>query len=900
MSIRHRLCRQINALFRKRGLDAEMDEEMRAHVELRTQANREAGMPPTEARTAALRHFGWVESIKFTCREARGVNWIEHLVQDTQFAARGLRNNPGFTAVAVLTLALGLGLNTALFSLVYGVLLRPLPFPEQDRLVTLWESDPGKGIDQQNVSPPNLLDWQSRNRSLADISFWTGPSDFNWLAENSTEKVRTTFASSSLFQALRIKPMLGRGFLPEDDRPNGPQVAVISSKLWHDRFDSDPAAPGQSLTVDSWGRRTYTVVGVMPPGFQFPEDTDLWLAAGWNGLPQNRRNGHWLNVLARLKPGLSLNQARAEMNAIQAQISRDNYDAQANSGVSVIPLLRQLVGSKLRTALFVLWGVVGSILLIAATNVANLLLARATTRQKEIALRMALGAGRWRIIRQLLTESLLLASLGGAVGTLLGYWGLKVLIAASPSNIPRLENVSLDGTVLGFTFLAALGTGIIFGLAPAWQFTRPEVNESLKTGGHSSTGGADSRNIRGFLLAGQVALATVLLVGAGLTLRSFANLVTTDWGFQTDHIITAELDFSVSGFTTWVHPTGTRPQVRLRALLEHLRQLPGVQFVGASSGFLRQDNRPPSQSFTVFEHPDVDPNSLPAADHKAVSPDFIHGLGIQLQRGRDFTEADQLEAPGVAIVNESFARRYFPDENPLGKHITPGHATGPLTTNDVYGIPVWSEIVGVVRDTKSLTTQPEAVPEVYRPYWQWPMQSPTVFVRTSGDPRSLTEAIRRETKLTIPNIPPPKIRFFDSRLQESIAQPKFQASLLNLFGAVALLLAGCGIYGVLAYNVTQRRREFAIRTALGAQRRKVFGSVISQGLRMTAIGAVAGTIGALGLTKLLRNLLYEVGPADPLTFAAVVFLLLVVALAACWLPARRASRIDPLAALRND
>jgi putative ABC transport system permease protein len=822
-------------------------------------------------------------------------------MSELKFAIRQLIKNPGFTAMAVLTLALGIGANTALFSVVNGVLLRPLPFFQQERLVTLWESSPAQAIEQQAVSPPTLCDWQTQNRAFEEITFWTGPTDFNLVTQNGVEKVRASYASSSLFRALRVAPKLGRGFLAEEDRPQGPQSAIISYQLWQQRFGGDPHTLGRSLTVDTYGRRTYTIIGVMPQGFQFPEDTELWLAAGWNGLPQDRRSGHWLNTLARLKPRVTLTQARAEMNGIQAGIAREYSNDRLGSEVSVMPLLRQTVGRNTRTALLVLWAVVAGVLLIACANVANLMLVRAATRQKEIALRVALGAGRWRVIRQLLTESILLALLGGATGALLGYWGVKLFVAASPANIPRLSEVSIDGMALCFTLCAAVLTGVAFGLAPAWQASRPNLNQTLKEGSAAASSGVSAGRTRSSLVVTEVAMAALLLVAAGLMLQSFAKLVATNRGFRAEHVITEDLDFSVSGFTTWVQPTDTRPQVRLRELLEHLRQLPGVQSAGVAYRFLRRDNSPPvNWPFEIFGRPPMSEGQRPTAEHNAVSPGYFRALGIPLLRGRDFSEADTLESQGVALVNESFVRRFFPNQDPLGQHVTGVSMPGALDAKDVYALPVWYEIVGVVGDVKSLTAQPEPVPEVYRSYWQWPMQNPKLFVRATSDPATLTAAIRRETKAVIPNLPQPNIRLLSDYVGESVAQPRFQATLLTLFGALALLLAAGGIYGVLAYAVAQRQREIGVRMALGARPRDVLSLVIGQGLKLVLLGAGLGLVLALALLRLIQSLLYCVKPTDPKTFAGATLLLVAVALLACWLPARRASRIDPMEALRHE
>jgi putative ABC transport system permease protein len=424
------------------------------------------------------------------------------------------------------------------------------------------------------------------------------------------------------------------------------------------------------------------------------------------------------------------------------------------------------------------------------------------------------------------------------------------------------------------------------------------LNEAMKEGGRGTLGGVSSGRTRSALVVAEMALATVLLVGAGLMLQSFARLLSTDRGFRPGQMLTADLDFSVAGFTTWVRPTATRPQVRLRELIERVRQLPGVQSAGAAYAFLRRDNRPAIQSFAIFGRPVALEGERPTAEHNAITPDYLRTLGMRLLRGRDFTEADTLEAPGVVLVNESFARRYFPTEDPLGQHVTMESAPGPLSATNVYGSPVWSEIVGVVSDVKSLSPQPEAVPEIYRPYWQWPMQSPKLFIRAAGDPSALAAALRRETKSIIPNLPTPRIRLMTERVGESMAQPRFQAGLLSLFGALALLLAACGIYGVLAYAVAQRQREIGVRMALGAQKRNVLSLVIGQGLRLALIGVALGLAAALALTRVIQSLLYDVRPTDPATFAAVSLILIAVALLACWLPARRATQIHPMEALR--
>jgi len=823
---------------------------------------------------------------------------------DLKFAFRQLLKNPGFTAVAVLTLALGIGANTAIFSIINGVMLRPLPYPEPDRLVTLWERSPQRGVEQERVSGPNYLDWRAQNTVLADLAVspgWEGVENFNLALRDTTTKIRASYASASLFTTLGTKPLFGRTLLPDEDLKQGNRAAVLSYGLWQRHFGGDSNVLGQTLTVDTYGRRDYTIVGVMPPGFGLPSRCELWLPLGWMGVTlTERRSAHWHNVIARLKPGVALAQAQSELSAIQARL-KEAYPGQAiGSEVAVVPLLQQALGRNLRTALIVLWGVVAVVLLIACANVANLMLARAAARQKEIALRLALGAGRWRVMRQLLIESVALAVLGGGLGVLLGWWGVQTFVAVGPGNIPRLDEVTLDRAALGFTLGVSVLTGVLFGLAPAWQFSRPDLNEALKEGARAASAGTAAGRTRNLLIVVEVALSVVLLAGAGLMLQSFFRMMSADRGFRPEHLLTGELDFSVAGFTTWVRPTATRPQVPLRELMERLRALPGVEAVGAGSRLLRRENQPPAQTISIFGRPTLKPEEQPTAEFKGITPDWLRALGARLQRGRDITEADALESPGAVLINETLARRYFPNEDPIGRRLRIGTEQPPLNATNVYGLPEWSEIVGIVSDVKSLHPHPEVVPEVYQSYWQYPMQSPTILVRTTGDPAALAESIRRETKAVIPTLPPPLIRTMDDLLSETVAQPRLQAGLLSLFAGVALLLAAVGLYGVLAYSVTQRQREIGVRLALGAQKRDLLALVLGQGMRLTLLGVGIGVAAALALTRIIRSLLYGVTPTDPATFTGVTLILLLVALLACWVPARRAAKVDPMEALRYE
>ncbi len=892
---------------RKPGADdsaADLDAELQSHLELQTRAHIEAGLDPAAARQQALREFGGPESIKEQCRDARGGRWLDDLLRDVRFALRQLALHPGFALAAMLTLAIGIGANTAIFSIINGVLLRPLSYPDADRLVTLWERNPAQGIEQDRVSGPNYLDWRAQSTVFADLAVspgWEGVENFNLVLSDTTVKVRATYASASLFTTLGTRPLLGRTLLPDEDRKEGPKSVVLGYDLWQRAYGGDSNILGRMLTLDTYGRRDYQIVGVMPPGFGQPGRSELWLPLGWMGVDlTERRSAHWHNVIARLKPGVPIERARTELNAIQARLRDAHPGESIGTEVSVIPMIEQAVGRQMKTSLYILWGVVLGVLLIACANVANLLLARASVRQKEIAVRAALGAGRSRLIRQLLTESVALATGGGLLGALLAWVSLRTLIAASPAHLPRLGEVTLDPSALFLTLGVSILTGLLFGLAPAWQLSRPNLDQAMRAESRGASGGTAASRTRNLLVVAQIALCLVLLAAAGLMLQSFARMLQADRGFRSEYLLTAELDFSVSGFTTWIRPTATRPQSSLKPLLDRLQAAPGVRSVAASSVMLRRENRPPHENIAIFGRPNLDPETQPKAEFKGITPDWVATLGAQLLHGRDFTEADSLTAPGVFLVNDAFARRYFPGHNPVGERIKMGASLAPAHATNHFGHTVWGTIVGVVSDIKSLHAQPEAVPEIYAPYWQWPMQSPTLLLRTTADPAHLAELIRRETKALIPNLPPPLIRTMENRVAEALAAPKFQARLLTLFAAVALLLASVGLYAVVAYAVHQRTREIGIRLTLGAQRRDVLRLILSQGLRLALAGIALGLLLALAFTRTMSALLYEIRPADPWTLAAVAALLLLVALAACGLPARRATRLDPMAALRAE
>ncbi|MFN7929830.1 MAG: ABC transporter permease [Blastocatellia bacterium] len=815
--------------------------------------------------------------------------------QDLQFGARMLRQQPGYSLVAILTLALGIGANTAIFSIVNGVLLTPLPYPQPAQLVMLWERNPAKGMEQEMVTPPDLTDWQAAQAVFSHFAYWSGENEFNLVQADGSEKIRALYVSASFFPALGVQPLKGRTFLPEEDQREGNRVAVISYDCWQRRLGGNENALGQTITLDTYGKRVYSVVGVMPRGFQFPNQADVWLPAGWNGLPRDRRGGHWLTVLARLKDGVPLARAQAEMNTIQARLEAQYASHNVGSQVAVVPLLEQTVGRNLTKGLWVLWGVIAAVLLIACANVANLTLARATARQKEIVIHLAVGASRWQVVRQLLLESLLLAIVGAVLGVLLARGGLAVLQTISGEQVPRLQTVRLDGRALLFTLVVSVLTTVLCGLAPAMATTKHDLQSALKEGSRSASAGLHRNRLRSGLVIAEVGLSLLLLLGAGLMLNSFARLLRLNRGFQAEHLLVTKLDFSVSGFTTWVQATPTRPQVALQELMQRLQTQPGVQSVAAVSA-LPRGSTPPRQGIILEQG---QPQETPRVDYRGVTPAYFRTMGIVLLQGREFTEHDVFGAPGVAIINETFVKRWFPNTNPIGQRIAmEGRTPGQPVTPAPWEKSVWSEIVGVVADVKKLNLTADTVPEVYTSYWQYPMQSPELLVRTTAP--TTPAAIQQEIRALHRNIPAPRIETMDALLSDVIATPRLQTLLLALFGALALLLASIGLYGVLAYTVAQRTPEIGIRLALGATARDVLLLIVGQGLRLVGIGVGIGLLSAWWLMRLLQSLLFEVRATDPWTYAAVVLVLVAITGLACYGAARRATQVDPLVALRAE
>jgi putative ABC transport system permease protein len=804
--------------------------------------------------------------------------------QDLRYAARMLIKSPGFTFIVVLALALGIGANSAIFSVVNSVLLRPLPFGEPEQLMMVWGVDRNSGEGRIVLSVPDLNDIREQSRTLEYVAPYNGTGSM--LANgDDTERLFGANVPADIFPLLRVQPVMGRTFTREEDVPGGPAVVVISQGLWQRSFGSDPAIIGKEIKLA--GKAT-TVVGVMPADFRFPvqnQKSEYWQpisSAPSYIANKDNRGTRSLRVVARLKPGVTTAQAESELAAIGQRLASQYPDTNTGLSFNVTPLHEEIVGS-IRPALLVILGAVGFVLLIACANVANLLLARASARHKEIAIRTALGASRLRIIRQLLTESLLLSLLGGALGLLLAMWGVDLLIAASPTDLPRVKEIGLDAQVLGFTALVSILTGLLFGVAPALQSTRLELNESLKEGGRGSTDGLRRNRVRSLLVVSEVALSLVLLVGAGLLIRSFVYLLNLSPGFDTQGVLIADIPLSRSRY-----PTGEQQAAFTRQAIERTRELPGVTSVAAVNIVpLSGDGR--QSSFTIEGRP-VPDGQEPDGEVTTVSPDYFRTMGIPLLKGRTFTEQDKTDSPSVVIISETLARQNFPGEEPLGKR---------LILDDEK--PAY-EIIGVVGDVRHEGLEKETYPGYYLSFYQAPERQVNLMVRSAPtvDPAGLQSAVRNVIKEMDQEQLVWETKTMEQLRAESVARRRFNMMLLGIFAALALLLAAVGIYGVMSYSVTQRTHEIGIRLALGAQTSDVLRMVVRQGMTLAFVGVGIGLAAAFIVTRIMSSLLFGVSPTDALTFGVVAMLLLGIALLACLIPARRATRVDPMVALRYE
>ena len=803
---------------------------------------------------------------------------ITTIQQDIKFAGRMLWKNKSVTFIAIIALALGIGANTAIFSVVNAVLLKPLPYRDADRLVWIWGNVRG-GSTRASVSPPDFFDYRAQNNSFEHLAASTSVSvPFNLTGAGEPERLNGSAVTTNYFQALGVEPALGRTFLAEEEQEGRNQVVVLSHGLWQRRFGSDTSLVGKTIILDGRG---VTVVGVMPAGLQFPQTAQQWVPRFNPTHPEMQaRAAHFLRPIGRLKPGVTLEQAQAEMDGIARRLEEQYPESNARWSLRLVPLQEQIAGN-VRPTLLILLGAVGFVLLIACANVANLLLARAAARQKEIAIRTALGASRARIVRQLLTESLLLAVVGGLVGVVLALWSVDLLVSLSAGRVPRAGEIGIDAVVLGFTLGVSLLTGLVFGLVPALQASKPDFNESLKEGGKSATEGLRRNRIRSALVVAEVALALVLLVGAGLLVKSFIGLQRVSPGFDAENVLTMRIDLSRAKYATPEAAGNFYTQLQ-----ERVSALPGVEAVGMISE-LPLSGQPNDTYFTVEGRPAQEAGQRVTADYRRINHDYFRAMTIPLLRGRYFSEQDFRQSAQVAIISETMAERFFPNEDPLGKRLL---ISAPEPTP--------YEIVGIVGDVRHRALDVEVYQMMYVPTAR--RLSTNLVVRTATDPSTIASAVRNEVWAIDRDQPVSAVRTMGEVLSQSVAQQRFTTSLLGIFAAVAMILAAVGIYGVMAYSVTQRTREIGVRLALGAQTRDVFRLVVGQGMLLTIIGVAVGLVAAIFLTRLMESLLFGVSATDPTIFVAISFLLIAVALLACYVPARRATRVDPMEALRYE
>ena len=865
---------KFGALFRRRKPVDDIAEEIRSHLEMEEQENLESGMTPEEAHYAALRRFGNVTLAQERSREMWGWNWVETLWQDLRFGLRQLRKTPGFTAVTVITLALGIGANTAIFSVIDAVLLRPLPFPHADRLVQIWETDPKRGLDRDAVSAYNFRDWQSQNHGFAAMAAY-GYDHFSVTSSESPIALRGLRVSADFFRVFGARPLWGRDYLANEDQPGAGHVAVVSFAAWQNYFGRDPKIVGRKITLDG---EAYTVIGVMPSGFGMPDSgIEIWITPAFD-LKGLSRGHHGLFAIGRLKPGITLAAARSEANTIARRLAQQYPGTNSHWGIVLIPLQEEIVGNT-RPALLVLWDAVGLVLLIACANVASLLLSRGVARSKEFAVRSALGASRWRLAGQLLIESILLAAAGGVLGLAFAHWGIGAIVRTAA--IPRAQGVTLDARVLGFTGLLSMLTGIVFGLAPAFASSSTDSNSALKKTVGSINAGAGGVRLRSGFVAAEIALSLVLLVSAGLLIKSLWLLGRVNPGFNPKSVLALRMSLPESKY-----PNGLGRGAVIKRVIERLVAVPGVESVAGVNDLPFSGSRTTS-SFDIEGVPPSSPDEARQADLRDITPDYFKAMGIPLLKGRWLTDGDNADAPRVAIINENLARKYWPVRDPIGQR---------LRLYDKN----W-EIVGVVGGVKLMDLAKENTSEIYLPCAQ-SGSPPWMFfaVRSRVEGGSVIASVRNAVREVAPDEPLYDVRTMDERVAASTAPRRLNAWLLGIFAALALVLSAVGTYGVIAYSVAQRTHEFGIRMALGAERGDVLKLVLGQGIALTLLGVGVGLAGAAGFTRYLSSLLYGVRPNDALTFISVGLLLFAVVLLACYIPARRATKVDPMVALRYE
>ncbi len=878
-------------LFRRTA--AAIEEEFEFHLDMRASELVSRGWDPAAARAEARRQFGDVTDAETYCRRTderrekrimRTDFWTE-LAQDLSYTIRSLTKNRGFSLIAILTLALGIGANTAIFSVVRGILLRPLPFSQPDRLVMV-ASTYGGSQKPSTSSPANVYDWRAQNKSFTSMAVITGHSAV-LTGSGDPEKIRGFDVGADFFSILGVKALQGRSaFTPQDSAWKGTKSVLVSETLWRTRFGSDPALVGKMLTLDN---ESYQVAGIIPAESAWPSNTMLWYPFTYDpaGLASSR-GAVYLNVVARLKSGVTLEGASADMATIAGRLARDYPNVNEKAGTIIVPMQDWITGS-LKLPLLILLGGVAFVLLIACANVANLLLVRGVAREGELAVRTALGAGRGRLIRQLVTESMVLSLIGGAAGFLLAIVGTRLLVGAAPSSIPRLDAIHVDAVVLAFTLVIATVTGAIFGLVPARQMVRPDIAKTLREGGRSGGNRSGGHVARRALVVAEVALSVMLLAGAGLLIRSFNSLMAVDPGFRTENTISFALSLPRAKYRT-----PEEQAAFMTSVMERMHALPGVQSAGSGFG-MPLTNFGFGFTFTIAGHPPLRPQDQPDAEVRIATPDYFPTMGIKIVKGRGFTDLDRAGGAKVLLLTEAAAKQFFPGEDPIGKHVTFGWNRGPGN-----GVPLEGDIIGIVADVKQSSLAATTLPQFWAPYDQWPMSDMNVVLHTTRDPQSVVADARAAIKQLDPDLALAQVKTLDAILADSVAQPRFYMVLLTAFAIVAIALSAIGIYGVIAYLVGQRARELGIRIALGATPTRVVRMVVREGVAMVAVGIGVGIAGALALTRLMGALLFTIKPTDPVTYVTVAVLLASVALIASFVPALRAANVDPALAMRAD
>jgi predicted permease len=877
------------ALFKRSAVDNELEEELRFHVEHEVEKYMRSGMSEAEARRRARLAFGGHQQMKEDCREARGTEFLALTLQDVKYGLRQLLANPTFALVMILTLALSIGANSAIFSVIDGVLLKRLPYEQPEKLARIFLHS--AEYPKFPLNPWDFLDFRARNHSFSSIAAFTR-GDVQ-LSGGDSEPVRLNGfgITSGYFRVLGLRPQLGREFDFKAEIPgNGLQV-ILSDRLWRTRFGADPNILGKKITLNT---QPFTVIGVMPSGTQHPgndyhsvtygESVDVWWPFSFAGDP-NRRGSHFIEGIGRLNHGVSAERARAELNAIMLQIAREHGSDHTGWSVLVIPLYNEVVGAR-RQMLLVLLGAVGIVLLIACANAANLLMARASSRQREISVRLAMGAPRMRVVRQLLTESLILSCTGGVLGLLLAFGGVRLLVSLLPADFPRANDIHVSGPVLAFTILVSLLTGILFGLTPALQASRTDPKKGLQNSGRTTTAGKQQAWLRSALVIAEMGLASVLLIGAGLMLRTFLNLVHLDPGFREDHLLTASLSLPHAQYKT-----GDQTAQFFGRLSASLNALPGVTSAGAGSDLPWTGYDENTGGFTI-EGKKAAPGQESHARYHMATPEYFAAMGIPLLEGRFFTEADKKGAPWVLIINRAMADLYWPHEDVLGKRIS--FDDNPKKDSD------WMTIVGVVGDVKDQPNSLRAEPAFWWSEYQVSEPDMSIAIRTQADPRGIADGLRNAVHQIDPALAVADVKLMNQVADGQVSTPRLTFALVGLFAGLAILLAAIGAYGVIAYTVSQRTQEFGLRVALGAKQRDLVRMVLGQSARLAVPGTVLGVVLALSLGRVVQSLIYGVSPSDPLILSLVVVLMLMVALVASLVPARRASQADPMVMLRAE